>query len=216
MDDNGFLILAGQTWVCLGDSITQDPNGYVSLCEREIRQRFPDRNIQVANAGVSGNKACDMLARFDRDVLAHRPNWVSISVGVNDVWHGFYDFEADRPRAGYDENAGYPIALFNRDLEEMVRRLVDLNVNVLLIEPTVIGDDPASRENVMVAQYAWNVARLADQYNTFYCAMYGAYWKALQEGRRRDPHFALTTDGVHMNSAGARMMAEAVLASFNF
>ena len=83
-----FLIESGQTLVCLGDSITQAEPGYVSLMSALIAAKYPDRGIQIVNAGIGGHKAPDMRARLERDVLAHRPQWVTISVGINDVWHG--------------------------------------------------------------------------------------------------------------------------------
>ena len=37
----------------------------------------------------SGNTSRDLLARFDRDVAALKPDWVSICIGINDVWRQF-------------------------------------------------------------------------------------------------------------------------------
>ncbi len=83
-----FRIEQGETLVCLGDSITQSDPGYVSLLAELITARYPERGIRVINAGIGGHKAPDMLARLERDVFAHRPNWVTVNVGINDVWHG--------------------------------------------------------------------------------------------------------------------------------
>lgn len=211
-----FAIQDGQTWVCLGDSITEDPGGYVSVCSREIKTRFPERRIRVVNAGISGNKSGDMLGRFGRDVLSYHPDWVSISVGVNDVWHGFYDFDRDRPRPEYDAGTGNALASYRADLENMIRQLVDLDIRTLLIAPTPIGDVRASRENVMLRDYVQSMECLADDHELAYCPMNDLFWQTLDAGGRVDPEFALTTDGVHMNSAGVSMMAVGVLTSLGF
>jgi acyl-CoA thioesterase-1 len=211
-----FVLQAGQVWVCLGDSITEDPAGYVSICEREIKNRFPERQIEIVNAGVSGDKASDMLARFGRDVLSYHPDFVSISVGVNDVWHGFYDFDRERPRTSYDPTTGNPLEHFSRDLERMAEQLAELGIQGMLVAPTVIGDDPMARENAMLRQYIGLMVSIADKYNFSYCPMNDLYWKTVEQGRRADAGFALTTDGVHMNLAGANMMAVGVLSSLGF
>jgi lysophospholipase L1-like esterase len=49
--------------VTVGDSITEagkNPGGYVWLLERYLRTLYPDRKIEMVNAGISGNKATDM------------------------------------------------------------------------------------------------------------------------------------------------------------
>ena len=36
---------------------------------------------------ISGNTIRDLLARYDSDFLAVKPDYVSILIGVNDMWH---------------------------------------------------------------------------------------------------------------------------------
>ena len=44
--------------------------------------------VEAAPAGIGGHKSNDMLARLERDVLSKKPQWMTLSCGVNDVWHG--------------------------------------------------------------------------------------------------------------------------------
>jgi acyl-CoA thioesterase I len=72
----------GTTIVCFGDSLTAGQGAtighdYPSL----LRQKM---NLPVINAGVSGNTTRDALQRLDRDVLAHNPKLVVITLGAND------------------------------------------------------------------------------------------------------------------------------------
>src|SRR5258708_28074530 len=79
--------------VTLGDSITQGgaaPGGYVWLMQKYLDALYPQQGIKIVNAGISGHKSTDMAARFQKDVLVPKPQLITISVGVNDVWHGFY------------------------------------------------------------------------------------------------------------------------------
>ena len=36
-------------------------------------------------AGKSGHKSNDMLKRLDKDVISKKPQWMTLSCGVNDV-----------------------------------------------------------------------------------------------------------------------------------
>jgi lysophospholipase L1-like esterase len=72
------------TFVAMGDSLTAwPPEG-----------PWPDRldkgdaNLRILNnAGVPGDTTADMRGRFDRDVLAYKPNVVFILGGTNDLGH---------------------------------------------------------------------------------------------------------------------------------
>jgi lysophospholipase L1-like esterase len=46
------------------------------------------RTGALLNRGVNGERSDEIAARFDRDVLAHRPRVVVIIAGVNDVYQG--------------------------------------------------------------------------------------------------------------------------------
>ena len=52
--------------------------------ERYLSALYPDRKIEIVNAGISGNKASDMQARFQKDASDKKPDLVMINVGVNE------------------------------------------------------------------------------------------------------------------------------------
>ena len=63
--------------------------GYVRLVESFLSAYYPEILTRVTNAGISGNTSRDLLARFDRDVVSLNPDWVSVCIGINDVWRQF-------------------------------------------------------------------------------------------------------------------------------
>ncbi len=83
------LIHSGQKIAFLGDSITANgwnmAGGYVKLVVDGLAKEGV--TVTPIPAGVSGNTSKDMLARLDRDVLSKQPDWMTLSCGVNDVWH---------------------------------------------------------------------------------------------------------------------------------
>ena len=81
-------LLAGKRKiVTVGDSITEAgkyPGGYVWLLQRYLNALYPDRPIEIVNAGIGGNKSTDMQARFQKDAIDQKPDLVMINVGVNE------------------------------------------------------------------------------------------------------------------------------------
>ena len=99
-------IPAGAKLLFIGDSITdcgRDPSGdptpwdlnaglgrgYVDLVAAHFGAIYPERRIRVINRGVSGNTVRDLVGRWDADVLQLEPDWLSVMIGINDVWRQF-------------------------------------------------------------------------------------------------------------------------------
>ena len=62
---------------------------YVRIIENMLSAFYPEVRVRVTNAGIGGNTSRDLLERFERDVVALDPDWVSICIGINDVWRQF-------------------------------------------------------------------------------------------------------------------------------
>jgi len=71
----------------LGGSITVGASrgmGYVKFVENWLKAEYPDANIQIINAGVSGTGSDYGDRRYKRDVLSEKPDLVLIEFNVND------------------------------------------------------------------------------------------------------------------------------------
>jgi lysophospholipase L1-like esterase len=192
-----FRLRDGNTIVFLGDSITQaatQPEGYISLF-----QLFCGVNgyeVKAINAGIGGHKSNDMLKRLQKDVLSHRPTWVSISCGVNDVWHG---------------EKGVALPDYQRNMTEIVDRCLDAGAKVLLLTATPIYEDLDSPENKKLAAYNEFLRTLAREKKILLCDLNKAFADVLKE--KQGDEKVLTTDGVHMAGRGNRLMAREILKS---
>jgi inosine-uridine nucleoside N-ribohydrolase/lysophospholipase L1-like esterase len=202
--------------VTLGDSITQGggrPGGYVWLLDRYLDAVYPSAPVEIVNAGISGHKATDMQARFERDVLAARPQLVTISVGVNDVWHAFRDFKT---RTDYPDGRlpnGVPLPLYVEKVEAMIVAAKAAGIRVVLLTPTPIHEDPASPENARLAGYVKALTALGAKHQATVVDLNTAMTRAIaahqrEAGRRVN---VLTTDGVHLNPAGNQLVAWTIL-----
>ena len=200
----GFLIGANQTLVCLGDSLTQNGVGYCSMLAAIIAASYPDRNIRVINAGIGGNKIGDLLARVHRDVLAHKPDWVTVNVGINDVWHGLGGM------------GGTTLADYQLGLNKLTDILLNAGTQVVLLPPTVIEENPESRGNVLLRDYRAALRAIGAAKNLRIAPTDLEMDDALRAANPQGKGTTLTTDGVHLKPAGDAVMACAVLKTLHF
>ncbi|WP_435135078.1 SGNH/GDSL hydrolase family protein [Actinacidiphila sp. bgisy144] len=81
----------------IGDSITDAGRtkdrapyggGYVSLIQALVTAQAPELALRWTNRGVSGDTVRDLAGRWQADVLAERPDWLFVKIGINDCWRG--------------------------------------------------------------------------------------------------------------------------------
>ena len=87
-----------KTIVFQGDSITdairncENDNymgsGYATMVAGELGLSEPNE-YKFYNRGISGNRVLDLYARWKTDCLNLKPDYLSILVGINDVWHEY-------------------------------------------------------------------------------------------------------------------------------
>ncbi len=205
-DLQDFLWQDGETIICLGDSITEASGGFVELMRLLSAAYYPDRRLKFVNAGIGGHKVLDLLARLDRDVILRRPDWVIISIGINDVWH---DYLPDEVGVGFPE--------FKARYAEMIKKLTKQSqARIVLLTTTVIGEDLENEANSRLAEYNRFIREIAHSSGLLLVDVNKAYHRAIQKGRKADPGYRLTVDGVHPNLAGHLLIATAVLQKLGF
>ncbi len=85
-----------KTFLFQGDSITdagrnrdydgEFGNGYPTLMAADYLKNHPNE-FDFINRAESGDRVVDIYARIRRDLINLKPDYVSILVGINDVWH---------------------------------------------------------------------------------------------------------------------------------
>ena len=200
----------GERLVFLGDSITAGgvrPTGYVTLVKNALAEKHKDLGVEVIGAGVSGNKVPDLQRRLDKDVLAKKPTLVVIYIGINDVWHG----EKDPAR-------GTPPDKFEAGLKEVIGKVKDGGGRVVLCTPTVIGEKKPGTNSLdaKLDQYAEISRKVAKETGVPLCDLRKAFQDHLAKHNPDDKHKGvLTTDRVHLNDAGNKLVADTILATID-
>ena len=192
------IVKDGDTLAFLGDSITQQgqgsPDGYVNLVLRSLA--LEGVYVNPVKAGISGNKSNDMLARLDRDVLSRKPKVMTLSCGVNDVWH-------------HDWNKGVSLEDYKKNISAIFDKCAASNCQVVVLTATMFEKPEMEKfkHNVMVAPYNEWLREEAKRRGYPVADLNADMWKAHAE----NPTVKLTRDGVHMLPEGNRLMARGVL-----
>ncbi len=189
---------SGDTLVAIGDSITQQ-GGYLRDVDKVLAGQYPNLKIaKLINKGIGGQKAEDLVKRFDKDVIRLKPTYVTISIGINDVWHRLAKPHDPQVLAEYREN---------------VAKMVDLaqvaGIRVILLTPTIIDEDPGSEGNQRLAAYVEAEKQIASEKQCQLVDLHGMFLTVLKRGGRAAR--GLTKDGVHMNPPGDALMAVGLL-----
>ena len=183
----------------LGDSITQNGNnsagGYLHLVANGLKAAGV--NIVVIPAGISGHKSDQMLARVDADVLSKKPQWMLLSCGVNDVWHGA---------------RGVPLEAYKTNITAIVRKAQDAGVKVMILTATMIREDQQTPENQKLIAYNDFLRVLAKEKGCLLADLNRDMQAVVIEAKKTGER--ITTDGVHMAFGGNKMMAKGILRAF--
>jgi acyl-CoA thioesterase I len=71
-----------------GEGASSPDWSYPGRLRLELAYRFPSLNIAVVNCGVNGDNDYDKRARFERDVIAEKPDIVLWQLGTNSMLGG--------------------------------------------------------------------------------------------------------------------------------
>jgi len=192
------------TIVALGDSTTAGTPGFRSPIESPPHGEG-DRTSQFAywmmqvrpawlvhNRGVDGQRSDQIAARFDRDVLAVRPDALILLAGVNDVYQGLPPTTVEDVLGDLYARAG--------------------NAGIPVVACSIVPYDTATpAQNVaMHAINAWIRAHAATTPGLVFCDTRAAV------ASPRDPDRLLDSpDGLHPSPAGYRAMADALVAALD-
>lgn len=197
----------GQTVLFQGDSITdcgrnyEDPTslggGYPSKIAAIYNELFPGVNVNFVNKGVSGARIPDLIVRYIEDIMDIAPDFISIFIGINDVWRR-YDSGDPSTVDAFRDHYEYLLKMIRSHMPE---------TKIMLIEPYVLNSLPdraAWREDLDPKIQV--VREMAALYADYYLPLDGIM-AANCVGRHTAQE--LSEDGVHPSDTGHAVIAEA-------
>lgn len=178
--------------------------GYVRIIESMLATYYPELNIRITNSGISGNTSRDLVNRFERDVVALSPDYVSICIGINDVWRQF-----DSPAIS---EAAVNISEYRNNLEKMITTVKESVKGIFLLTPYYMEPNQNDWMRKKMNEYSDVCRQLAQEYQCILVDFQQAYDHLLQF-----QHSArIAWDRVHPNQIGSTLMAKTFLEQCGF
>jgi lysophospholipase L1-like esterase len=189
----------------IGEGLSENVGrGYVRLVESFLSAYYPEILTRVTNAGISGNTSRDLLARFDRDVVSLNPDWVSVCIGINDVWR---QFDCPAIPDGHVMPEEY-----RNNVEEMILKVKDKVKGIFILSPYYIESNHDDFMRKRMDEYVEISKELAEKHGCRFVDFQKVF-----ENYCKIRHSAyIAWDRVHPNQVGSMLMAKAFLEQCDF
>lgn len=201
-----------------GDSITDcgrsrenhshQGSGYARLISAELSYRYP-QEYSFFNRGISGSRIVDLWSRIRMHMIHLHPAYLSILIGVNDVWHEYTDQNG--------VSAEKFEMIYSHIIEELKAETPE--TQIILMEPFVLkGSKTESNEEhpdrweyfrKEVELRAQATARVAEKYNLPFVPL-----QAVLDAADAQHPGHWTMDGVHPTAFGHELIKRQWLKTF--
>lgn len=199
--------------VMIGDSITDSERarpvgeglfgalgkGYVSVVDGLLQSTYPQKRIRVVNMGLGGNTVRDLKARWQTDVLDLRPDWLSVMIGINDVWRQFDSPWQTEQHVLLDE--------YRRTLTALVESTRPQLKGLVLLTPYVVEPHHGDPMRQMMDRYGAVVEEIAATNDAVFINTQAAFDTVLEHLHP----MAIAWDRIHPTLVGHTVLARAFL-----
>ncbi len=203
----------GDKLVMIGDSITDCDRkrpqgeglfeglgkGYVALIDALINVTQPDLGLRIVNMGISGNTVKDLKNRWQTDVMDLKPDWLSVMIGINDVWRQFDQPQIRESHVYLDE--------YERTLRELIQQTKSSVKGIILMTPFYIEPLRMDAMRSMMDRYGSVVKSLAAETGSLFVDTQAAFDDLMTSIYPA----TLAWDRVHPNTTGHMAIAKAFL-----
>ena len=203
--------------VFIGDSVTDAGSvnpvgegsnnlgtGYVRVIDNMLTAYYPELVLKIYNSGINGHTSRSLVNRFDNDVLAFKPDYISICVGINDAYQ-FFD-------SRFLPDKVVTLTEYEKNLTNMIEKSVKTAKKVFIMSPYYMEPFKDDQIRSLMDKYTEVCKNLSEKY--------GCEFINLQElfdnyCKFRHPTF-LARDGIHPNPIGATLIAYEFLKHCDF
>jgi lysophospholipase L1-like esterase len=173
-------------------------SGYVAQVDAALGPIHPAQPVQVINMGIGGNTVRDLASRWDTDVLGLEPDWLSVMIGINDVWRQF---------DGVDDSAAVMPDEFERTYDSLVARTGPRLKGLVLMTPYYIEPQRTDPMRRRMDTYGAMTRDLAARHGALLVDTQAEFDRALASSDVTE----WAEDRVHPTQAGHAVLARAFL-----
>jgi lysophospholipase L1-like esterase len=213
--DSTMKLKKNSSLLMIGDSITdagRDRNpesgslgdGYVAQVQMLLSVAYHDFRIRVINRGISGNTVRDLKERWQNDVLDIKPDWLSVMIGINDVWRQFDTPQAPESHVYIDE--------YESTLNALIDKATTPVKGLVIMTPFFIEPNRSQPMRAMMDKYGRVAKRAAKRRGAILVDTQAAFDRVLKTHSPSE----LSWDQIHPKPDGAFVIARAFLRAIEF
>lgn len=181
-------------------------HGYVTQVDALIQAIYPELGIRVLNTGIGGDTVDHLKERWTSDVLDLKPDWLSILIGINDVWR-----QVGKPK---DIDQDSKLQHYEQELSELVATTRPQVKGMVLMSPYIFESNVNDTMREGMIKYGKVVKKIAAQHDAIYVDLQAAF-DAIAEHVYL-PSLAFNWDRVHPDQPGHMTIAREFLRGIDF
>ncbi|MDR1384924.1 MAG: SGNH/GDSL hydrolase family protein, partial [Planctomycetaceae bacterium] len=166
-------------------------HAYPLLTHQAVKEIYPFAVLNAINTSIGGEQSESGAARFQRDVLTHRPDVLFIDYALNDRGIGL-----ERAKKAW---------------ETMIEAALAQNVKVILLTPTPDWSVDILDDKTPLAQHAQQIRELAAKYHVGLADSYAAFKEKVQNGENIRDYLSQIN---HPNEKGHRVVTALIMRYF--
>ena len=128
---------------------------------------YPELNLRVVNMGIGGNQIRDLDNRWKTDVLDLNPDWVSILIGINDVWRQFDSPQMPETHVSLEE--------YSATYERLIQQTLPSVKGMILMTPYFMEPNRQDPMRIKMDLYVNAVKELADKHKLVFVDLQKAW-----------------------------------------
>lgn len=165
---------------------------------------YPEMHYRVVNMGISGNQARDLEARWQTDVMDQHPDWVSVLIGINDVWRQFDSPEMKEEHVSPED--------YEACYERLITRTLPHVKGMVLMTPYFMEPNRHDPMRARMDEYGTIVKKLADKYHLIFVDLQTGWDRLFQHMHP----CSIAWDRIHPNQTGHMYIAKQFLDAVGF
>ncbi|WP_276347628.1 SGNH/GDSL hydrolase family protein [Daejeonella sp. JGW-45] len=199
--------------VTFGNSTTAPRKGVDTVYAARVHKLLSEAGIKnrVVNSGIGGSHTGSVKDnstfakiehgrdRFQKAVLDHHPDWVTLNFGLNDAYQD----------KGIGTASRIPLEKYIENLNYFISQIKEANGKVIVLTPNPIGSKLEKFRYERLMQYKKATKNVAKANKVYFIDS----WKLFYRHTRKDPKSidSLLPDGTHPNDEGHKLVADAIV-----
>ena len=174
-------------------------HSYVACAGALLNCMYPELGLRIINMGISGNQVRDLKDRWQTDVIDLKPDWVSVLIGINDVWRQFDSPQIKESHVSPEE--------YEKTYEQLILKTLPEVKGMILMTPYYMEPHKEDAMRAKMDQYGAIVKKLAEKYSLTLVDLQAGWDHLFQYMHSTN----IAWDRVHPNQTGCMYIAKQFL-----